>query len=125
MRSAKVGMLPLLLVIRRPLRAMQRPLLPMQRPFLAMLRPFAATRCQGGAAGHEESARHHGICPLSDPFRGRGSECVGMHRPLSPMLRPFTAMHRTSLAMLDAFAATLCEGEDAIHEESGGHHALH
>lgn len=34
-------------------------------------------------------------------------------------------MRRPFLAVLHAFAVTLCEGEAAIYEESRGHHALH
>jgi hypothetical protein len=145
-------MLRLFLVMRRPLRPMDSPflgmcwlllsmrnrLLAMQRQFLAMLRPFAATLCEDEAAGHEESPGHHALCPLSDPFRGRGTECIGMHRLLVPMSRSFLGVlslvlttPRQSrgravpfLAMLHAFAATRCEGEDAVHEESPRHQAI-
>ncbi len=72
-------------------------------------------------------------------FLGMLCPYLGMLRPLQPMSRPFPAMrypfpalHRPFFAMLHAFPAMLhafaamrCEGEDAIHEESRGHHALH
>jgi hypothetical protein len=50
---------------------------------------------------------------------------LAMHCPLLPMLHPFLAMARPFQAMLHAFAATRREGEDASHEESRSHHALH
>jgi hypothetical protein len=41
------------------------------------------------------------------------------------LVHPFLAMHCPFRAMLHAFVATPFEGEDAIHEESHGHRALH
>jgi hypothetical protein len=40
------------------------------------------------------------------------------------MLCPFLGMLHPLLGIPWAFAATLCEGEDAFHEELRGHHAL-
>jgi hypothetical protein len=103
-----------------------------------MLHAFATTRCEGEAAGREESPGHHAICRLSDPFRGRGSECVGMHRLLVAMDHSFLGMLSLVLTtprqsrgravqlvvMLHAFAATRREGEAAGHEESPHHQAI-
>jgi hypothetical protein len=138
MRSAKAGTLPLFLVMHCPLLPMDRPflgmcwllfpmrdrLLAMQRPFLPMLSAFAATRCEGEATGHEESPHHHAICPLSDPFRRRGSECVRVHRLLVAVSRSLLGILRPFVVMLHALAATRSEGEAAGHEESPGHHAI-
>jgi hypothetical protein len=146
MACAKVGVLHPFLAMRRSIPAMCRPLLPIHRPFVAMRRPFqamlhafAATRSEGEDALHEESVGHpalHGVLfPVlttprqsrgrAVPSRGRGSEFVGMRRPHLVMNRSLLGMRRASLAILHAFAATQCEGEDASHEESRGHHALH
>jgi hypothetical protein len=48
-----------------------------------------------------------------------------MLHPLVAMLHPFLPMRRPFVAVLYAFAATRCEREDALHEESHDHHALH
>jgi hypothetical protein len=45
--------------------------------FLGMLYSFAATLCEGEDAIHEELSVHHALHGVPDPFRGRGSECVG------------------------------------------------
>jgi hypothetical protein len=50
---------------------------------------------------------------------------VGMVCPFLGALCAFLGMLHSFLGMLYALAATLCEGEDAIHEELRGHHALH
>jgi hypothetical protein len=50
---------------------------------------------------------------------------LAMRRPFLAVHRPFLAMHRPFLAMLHTFAATLCESEDATHEESRVRRALH
>jgi hypothetical protein len=49
---------------------------------------------------------------------------LAMRRPFRVMLYPFLAMLHAFPAMLHEFAATRSEGEDAICEESRGHHAL-
>src|SRR5580704_185768 len=61
------------------------------------------------------------------PRSNGGMPCakVGMLHAFLAMLRPFLATRYPFLGMLHAFAATLCEREDAIHEESRGHRALH
>ena len=50
---------------------------------------------------------------------------VGVLCPFLGVLYPFLAMLHPFLGALYAFAATLCEGEGAIHEELREHHALH
>jgi hypothetical protein len=50
---------------------------------------------------------------------------LGMLRPLLAMLSLVLTTPRQSRGCAVAFAATLCESVDAIHEESHGHHALH
>jgi hypothetical protein len=50
---------------------------------------------------------------------------LAVHRPFLTMRRPLRPMQRPLPAMLHAFVATRCEGEDASDEESRGHHALH
>jgi hypothetical protein len=66
------------------------------------------------------------------PFLGIHRLLLGIHRLLLAIHRPLLAMlclilptHRPFVAMLRAFAATRCEGEGTVREESGGHHALH
>jgi hypothetical protein len=75
---------------------MLHPFLATHRPFLAVLRPFRATL---------------------HPF-------LATLRPFRATLHPFLALLQPFVARLHAFAATRCEGEDARHEESRGHHAL-
>jgi hypothetical protein len=76
----------------------------MLHPFLAMHRSKLAMR--------------RPLLPIHWPF-------VAMRRPFLPIQRPFVAMRRPSPAMLHALAATRSEGEDAVHEESFGHHVRH
>jgi len=71
----------------------------------------AATRCAKVAMRYPFLAVHRSLLPMHYPFRA-------MRDPYLPMLHPF-------LPMLHAFAATRYEGEDAIREESRGHHARH
>jgi hypothetical protein len=59
------------------------------------------------------------------PFLAMRRSIPATRRPLLPIHRPFVAMRRPFRAMLHAFAATRSEGEDALHEESVGHPALH
>jgi hypothetical protein len=63
-------------------------------------------------------AVHRSLLPLHYAF-------PAMLHPLLPRLYPLLPRLRLFAAMLHAFAATPCEGEDAVHEESRGHHALH
>jgi hypothetical protein len=76
-----------------------------------MLYPFLAMLCPSLAMLFANAVMLH-------PF-------LGMHRPLPAMLCPFLAMLRAFPAMLHVFAPMPCEGEDAVPEESRGHHALH
>jgi hypothetical protein len=50
---------------------------------------------------------------------------LAMHRSKPAMRHPVLAMHHAFAALLHAFAATRCEGEVAVHEESFGHHVRH
>jgi hypothetical protein len=76
---------------------MRRPFLGLHCPLHPMRRPFLGMQCP--------------LRPMRRPF-------LRMQCPLRPIQRPF-------LAMLHALAAALREREDALHEESHGHHALH
>jgi hypothetical protein len=79
--------------------------------FLAMPCPFLAMPCPFPAMLFANAGMLH-------PF-------LGMDRPLPAMLCPFTTVLRAFPAMLHVFAGMPCEGEDAVPEESRGHHALH
>jgi hypothetical protein len=103
MPCAKVGTL-------RPFLAMLCPHLAMLCPHLAMLRLFPALLCP-----HLAMLRPFLVMP--HPF-------LVMLCPHVALLRPFLMMLRLFLAMLHAFAVTRREGEEAIHEEAPGHHAL-
>jgi hypothetical protein len=59
------------------------------------------------------------------PFLAMLCLFLAMLCPLLAMPCPLLAMLCLFFGMLHAFAATLCEGEDDIHERSRGHHALH
>jgi len=101
------------LVTRRPCLAMQCPLRPMFRSFLAMPHLFAATMCEDVDAVHEESHGHRSLHSVlfvelttqrqnrgsAVPFRGRGSECLAMHRPPLALNRSFLGMRRPFLAI--------------------------
>jgi len=67
----------------------------------------------------------HLFLAMRCPFLAVHRPFLTMRRPFLTMRRPLRPMQRPLPAMLHAFVATRCEGEDASDEESRGHHALH
>jgi hypothetical protein len=67
-------------------------------------------------------------CPflgMPCPFLGTLYPFLGMLCAFLGMLCAFLGMLHAFLGMLHAFLGMPCEGEDGIHEESRGLHALH
>jgi hypothetical protein len=62
---------------------------------------------------------------MQHPFLAMHRSKLATRRSLLPIRRPFVAMPRPFAALLHALAATRSEGEDAVHEESSGHHVRH
>jgi hypothetical protein len=139
MPYTNVGTLSPCLGVLYPFLGVLYPFLGTLHSFLGMLYVFAATLCEGEGAIHEELRGHRALHGVPDPFRERGSECVGsslerettrpacVGMPREPLEMPNkdNIMRAAFLEMLHTFAARRCGGEGASHEESRGHHALH
>jgi hypothetical protein len=108
-----------------PFRAMRCPFLAMHCPFLAMRCPFLATLCPFLAMHCPRPVMHCPLLATHCAFLAMHCPFLVMHCLFLAMHCPLLATHCPFLAMLHAFAATCSECEDARHEESHGHHALH